>query len=77
MSAWQGIQSDTPVNRLTWPNAVKPSLNAWNTWRTFLAQGITAGQRLLSRCLGAWLYDDPMWPWYYNPIDEQLYEKCG
>jgi hypothetical protein len=27
--------------------------------------------------LGAWRINDPLWPWYFNPVDELLYEKCG
>jgi hypothetical protein len=75
--SWQGTRAKTSTNHFTWPTTTKPSPTAWDIWRTYLAQGITTGRRSLVQRLGAWRIDDPLWPWYFNPADELLYEKCG
>jgi hypothetical protein len=66
--AWNGDPNLNSHRANSWPNQGKPTLNDWDTWRTFLKACVLGRGRYLKNPLGHWLVKDHSWPWHYDPI---------
>jgi Reverse transcriptase (RNA-dependent DNA polymerase) len=71
--AWKGVCTATPFKIESWPAQGPPTRNDWEIWRKHIKLHLTQRGLRLKEPLGAWLQEDPTWPWYYSPEEERLY----
>lgn len=74
--AWHGHLQEVPHKTDSWPKQGKPPMKDWLIWQFFLKRCFLGRGRKFKNTLGSWTQMDENWPWYYSPLENNLY-KCS
>ena len=76
-SIWSGAAPCSWNKHIDWPFQEKPPKKHWDLWRRTLDRLLNLTQRCLpeSHHLGPWTNLPSNWKWYFDPVNNLLYEQ--